>query len=156
MTKRRRTRRPPPPHPPSGSSPGVVVPPTLSPAAHPPVRPSTGSGRESTIDGLSANTRVGLVTTGRLDDHLGALTAAIAQRQRHRVRAASNQAAALLDVGDRVRMSSSIRPLYLRGATGTIVGWSGQSAVVRLDVPTRGAVAGEVRCPPLGLSVIPG
>ncbi len=92
---------------------------------------------------------IGLIASGALDHHLALLTRVIGQRQRHLLEAASVQALAAIDVGDRVRVNQHIRPLYLQGSTGTVTGWSGRSALVVLDVPN-GRFA-EVRCPPLGL-----
>lgn len=97
----------------------------------------------------------GLITTGGLDEHLPAIQAAIAQRHRLRQRAHANQAAARIDVGDRVRLNHDIRPLYLHGATGTVIGWAGQRAVVHLDEPTGRFTNGQIRCPPLGLELLP-
>ena len=98
---------------------------------------------------------VGIIATGGLDEHLPALSTAIHERHRHLVRAEANQAAARIAIGDRVRLNHSIRPLYLHGATGTVVDWAGQRAVVRLDEPTGRFTTGEVRCPPLGLDRLP-
>jgi len=101
-------------------------------------------------DGL-AETLIGLIATGAFDDHLGMVQAAIARRHRELSREASNRIAAELRIGDRVRVSRQIRPLYLRGATGTVVGWAGQSVVLQLDDALGRFVSGQVRCPPLGL-----
>lgn len=43
--------------------------------------------------------------------------------------------AATLDIGHRVRIGHSVRPLYLHGRTGTITAWAGKSTVVVLDKP---------------------
>lgn len=94
---------------------------------------------------------VGLITTGSLDAHLGTLQAAISKRHQDRRRDASNQAAAQLQVGDRVVLTEYIRPMYMRGATGTVTGWAQQNAIVHLDQPTGRFPGGEIRCPPLGL-----
>ncbi|WP_154793482.1 hypothetical protein [Occultella kanbiaonis] len=94
---------------------------------------------------------VGLITTGALDVHLGTLQAAISKRHQARVREASNQAAAQLRVGDRVALTEHIRPLYLKGATGTVTGWASHNAIVHLDEPRGRFDGAEIRCPPLGL-----
>ncbi|NMR32518.1 hypothetical protein [Crystallibacter degradans] len=98
---------------------------------------------------------IGLIATGGLDEHLPAIQAAIGERHRHRQRAKSNQAAAQIEIGDRVRLGHDIRPLYLHGATGTVTGWAGQSAVIQLDEPTGRFTTGQIRCPPLGLQPLP-
>src|SRR5690625_1760668 len=94
---------------------------------------------------------VGLITTGALDVHLGTLQAAISKRHQDRRRDASHQAAAELRIGDRVSLTEYIRPMYMRGATGTLTGWAQQNAIVHLDQPTGRFPGGEIRCPPLGL-----
>jgi hypothetical protein len=98
---------------------------------------------------------IGLISTGGLDEHLPVIQAAIGERHRHRHRAQSNQAAARIDIGDRVRLNHDIRPLYLHGATGTVIGWAGQRAIVQLDEPTGRFTNGQIRCPPLGLESLP-
>lgn len=93
---------------------------------------------------------VGIIATGGLDEHLATLSTAIHERHRVLVRAEANRAAASIVIGERVRLNHSIRPLYLHGASGTVVDWAGQRAVVRLDEPIGRFTTGEVRCPPLG------
>jgi len=94
---------------------------------------------------------VGLIATGALDEYLGTLQAAITQRHRDRHRTASNQAAARLQVGDRVMLTHDVRPLYLHGATGTVTGWASQNVIIQLDNPTGRFTTGQLRCPPLAL-----
>lgn len=120
--------------------------------------PGSGSDRRGSGEprGGELEILVGLVTTGALDEHLGVLQAAISERHRDRRREAARQAAARFQVGDRVMIDRAIRPLYLQGATGTVTGWSGHSAVVQLDVPAGRFATGELRCPPLGLHRITG
>lgn len=112
---------------------------------------SHGGPDPTRIDGRQVQVLVGLIATGVLDEHLTTLQAAIAERHSHRQRTTSRHAAARIDVGDRVRLTHGIRPLYLQGATGTVTGWVGQRAVVQLDEPTGRAIDGVVRCPPLAL-----
>jgi ribosomal protein L21E len=95
-----------------------------------------------------------LISSGALDDHLALLTRVIGQRQRHLLDAASVRALAALDVGDRVRVNRHVRPLYLQGSTGTVMGWSGRSVIVSLDEQS-GRFA-EVRCHPIGLDRLGG
>lgn len=99
---------------------------------------------------------VGLIATGALDDYLGTIQAAISQRHHVHQRVASNQAAALLNIGDRVMLNHEIRPLYLHGATGTVTGWANQNAIVQLDHPTGRFTTGQIHCPPLGLQSLSG
>lgn len=98
---------------------------------------------------------IGLIATGGLDEHLPSIQAAIGERHRQRHRTQCHQAAARIDVGDRVRLNHDIRPLYLHGATGTVIGWAAQRAVVQLDHPTGRLTNGQIRCPPLGLEPLP-
>src|SRR5699024_823714 len=70
---------------------------------------------------------VGLIATGTLDAHLGTLQAAISKRHQDRRREAANQAAAQLQVGDRVAITEGIRPLYLPSSSGTVTGVRGRS-----------------------------
>jgi len=98
---------------------------------------------------------IGLIATGGLDEHLPTIQAAIGERHRQRQRAQANKAAAQIAIGDRVRLNHDIRPLYLHGATGTVIGWAGQRVVVQLDEPTGRFTNGQIRCPPLGLEPLP-
>src|SRR5699024_5242136 len=107
-------------------------------------------GPSSTAD-AQIQVIVGLITTGALDLHLGTVQAAISKRHQDRRRDASHQAAAELRIGDRVCLTEHIRPMYMRGATGTLTGWAQQNAIVHLDQPTGRFPGGEIRCPPLGL-----
>jgi hypothetical protein len=97
---------------------------------------------------------IGFIATGSLDDHLGVISRAIVERRRHLMRRESIRAMGRLDVGDRVRIKAEVRPMYLRGATGTVTGWTGKNVVVLLDVPTGRCPAAEVRCPPLMLELV--
>jgi hypothetical protein len=94
---------------------------------------------------------IGAITAGHLDDQLPTLQAAISHRYQQQHRAESNQAAAHINIGDRVQLTHDVRPLYLHGATGTVTGWAGQSVIVQLDQPIGRFTTGQVRCPPLGL-----
>lgn len=100
-------------------------------------------------------TLVELIAAGAFDGHLATLEAAISRRQRDHYRAATHQAATDLQIGDRVRLTGDMRPLYLQGATGTITGWAHTNAVVELDNPTGRFTHGQIRCPPLGLQRLP-
>ncbi len=94
---------------------------------------------------------MGYIATGALDPHLSEIMRAIHERQRHLARTRSVQALARVSVGDRVRLTRDVRPYYLHGATGTVIGWSGQRVSVLLDVPIGRFTHGELTCPPLGL-----
>jgi hypothetical protein len=131
--------------------------PTLEPRSRSPAAPGClpigdpgGSGGR-VIEAPETQLLVGLITTGGFDDHLGTIQAAISRRHRELARDASNRRAAELTIGDRVRLSRDIRPLYLRGATGTVVGWASQNVVLQLDDPAGRFATGQLRCPPLGL-----
>ena len=143
MSERRRTWRP---RPASGVRP---TPSTLPPGP-------TGAGTESDPTGSpGVGARqvlmlIGLINTGGLDGYLPAIRAAIGERHQHRHRAQSNQAAARIEVGDRVRLGHDIRPPYLHGATGTVTGGAGQNVVVQPDEPNGRDATGQIRCPPLG------
>lgn len=153
----RPNRRPEPPTRPAVA--GMKAPPNSAPApphlrrdADPPLVEPLVSGTGVVSDGVlgaaQAQLLVGLISTGSFDDHLGAIQAAIARRHRERVRDASNQRAAELRIGDRVRLNREIRPQYLQGATGTVVGWASQNVVVQLDDRAGRFSTGQLRCPP--------
>ncbi len=153
MSKRRRTKPRPRATPPvAPERPGLALVPSPDDAmttAEP--RPST----PATVDPDQVQHLVGIIVTGGLDVHLATVSAAIHERHRHLLRAQSHQAAAQIDIGDRVRLNHTLRPLYLHGATGTVVDWAGGRAVVQLDIPTGRFTTGEIRCPPLGLDPLP-
>ena len=113
------------------------------------------SASEPGVTTLQVNMLIGLIATGGLDEHLSAIQTAVGERYRQRQRAHSNQAAAQIDVGDRVKLGHDIRPLYLHGASGTVTGWAGQSVIVQLDEPVGRFTTGQIRCPPLGLHPLP-
>lgn len=145
MSKNRRRRNGAVPHAQPGSTP------------HQPqdaVRGSAGASEPRRASAEQAALLLGLISSGALDDHLALLTRVIGQRQRHLLDAASVRALAALDVGDRVRVNRHVRPLYLQGSTGTVMGWSGRSVIVSLDEPS-GRFA-EVRCHPIGLDRLGG
>lgn len=131
---------------------GVTDPDTPAPG---PDTHGPGPGEQENDEAAQIQFLVGLIATGALDDHLGTLQVAIAQRHHDRQRAASHQAAARLQIGDRVLLNHEIRPLYLHGATGTVTGWAQQNAIVQLDTPTGRFTTGQIRCPPLGLQRLP-
>lgn len=154
MSKRRRTSRR--PHPAASPRPTpLALVPAPDPARADPDQNSTDRPDPTRIDPQQIQMLIGLIATGSLDEHLPLIQAAIAERHRHRQRAQSNQAAARIDIGDRVRLNHDIRPLYLHGATGTVTGWAGQRVIVQLDEPTGRFTHGQIRCPPLGLDPLP-
>lgn len=126
----------------------------------PPSRPTTAvtlvERTEDEKDGWGGvETLIGLISSGVLDTHLGVLQAAIGRRGHELYREAGHRAAAQLRVGDRVRLLQGVRPQYLQGATGTVTGWSGRSAVVQLDMPVGRLATGTATSPPLGLERLP-
>ena len=128
--------------PPQAAASTVAGPPVPAPDEPPRAAPVHG------VEGL-----VGFIATGALDEHLGVISRAVDERRRHLMRRESIRAMGSVDVGDRVRLGPDIRPMYLRGRTGTVTGWTGRNVVVLLDVPV-GRYGGEVRCPPLALEVV--
>ncbi|HEX2705877.1 MAG TPA: hypothetical protein VHM65_08965 [Candidatus Lustribacter sp.] len=52
-------------------------------------------------------------------------------------------------------LNHTIRPLYRHGETGTVVGWAGQRVIVALDHRTGRFATGQIRCPPVGLDLLP-
>jgi hypothetical protein len=100
-----------------------------------------GAAERSLLDAIAA---------GELDDHLGALAAAVeARRLVLTVRSAT--ALAMLCVGDLVRISEQVSPRYLVGVHGTVVALDDHAATVRLERPVGRFADGRVRCPPLAL-----
>ncbi len=145
MSKRRRTKPRPRPTP-------AAEPPATAPSAKAsPADTEEPGGVPAALDPDQIRYLLGAVVAGVLDEHLATVSVAIAQRHQQLVRIESNRAAARIRLGDRVRINHAIRPLYLRGATGTVVDWVGQRAVVQLDCPAGRFSTGEIRCPPLGL-----
>jgi len=154
VSKRRRTSRRPGPPTAAGQRPAplALVPAPDQAGADPDPGPDSTAGPDPTkIDHQQIQMLIGLIATGGLDEHLPTIQTAIAERHRNLQRAQSHQAAAQIDIGDRVRLNHDIRPLYLHGATGTVTGWAGQRVVVQLDEPTGRFTHGQIRCPPLGL-----
>ncbi|MGH3423016.1 MAG: hypothetical protein ACRDOD_25860 [Streptosporangiaceae bacterium] len=145
MSKRRRSKPRPGPTPtPERSAPAPASNTSITATEEP-------SGTPPALDPAQVRHLVGAIATGILDEHLATVSAAISRRHRQLVRIESNQAGARIKLGDRVRINHTIRPLYLNGATGTLIDWTGQRAVVQLDHPTGRFTTGEIRCPPLGL-----
>jgi hypothetical protein len=98
---------------------------------------------------------IGLIATGGLDEHLTPIQTAIGQRHQQLLRVKSFRALAAINVGDRVMLNHTIRPLYLHGATGTVLAWAGQRVIVALDNPTGRFTTGQIRCPPVALELLP-
>ena len=117
----------------------AAVPPPTTP---PPGGADTAAGIQALVERIHA---------GELDAELPVLAAAIAERQQLLAAAHSLITRASLRVGDRVRINHRARPLYLHGQVGTVVGFYGQSVIVRLDQPVGRFVTGELRCPPLAV-----
>ena len=86
-----------------------------------------------------------------LDDHLGAIAAAVEARRRLLHTVDSSHALASLCVGDRVRINGRVRPRYLAGLDGTVIDIDDHAATVRLDFPVGRFESGRVRFPPLAL-----
>lgn len=112
----------------------------------PPKRPPSGEDERSLLDAIAA---------GALDDHLGAIAAAVEARQHLLVTVRSATALATLCVGDAVRITEQVRPRYLVGMHGSIVALDDQAATVRLAYPVGRFADGRVRCPPLTLEKLP-
>jgi hypothetical protein len=91
------------------------------------------------------------IAEGELDDHLGAIAAAVDARRRLLDTIDSSVMLATLCLGDRVRISERISPRYLAGLDGTIVDIDDRTATIRLDFPVARFASGRVRCPPLAL-----
>jgi hypothetical protein len=91
------------------------------------------------------------IAEGELDDHLGAVAAAVDARRRLLQTIDSSHMLATLCVGDRVRIGQRVSPRYLAGLDGTIVELDDRAATVRLDFPVGRFERGRVRCPPLVL-----
>lgn len=91
---------------------------------------------------------VSAIAAGMLDGDLDRLAGVVSDRMAVLRHARSVALMATLDIGDRVRIDRSVRPLYLQGALGTVAGLVGERVVVQLDYPVGRFVTGEVRCPP--------
>ena len=88
------------------------------------------------------------IAEGELDDHLGAIAAAVDARRRLLHTIDASHRLAMLCVGDRVRIGQRVSPRYLAGLDGTIVELDDRAATVRLDFPVGRFESGRVRCPP--------
>jgi hypothetical protein len=91
------------------------------------------------------------VAGGELDDHLGALAAAIDARRHLLHTIDSSHVLAALCVGDRVRINRRVSPRYLAGLVATVIEIDDHTATIRLDHPVGRFESGRVRCPPLTL-----
>jgi hypothetical protein len=91
------------------------------------------------------------IAEGELDDHLGAIAAAVDARRRLLHTIDSSHMLATLCVGDRVRIGQRVSPRYLAGLDGTILEIDDRAATVRLDRPVGRFESRRVRCPPLVL-----
>jgi len=91
------------------------------------------------------------IADGDLDDHLGALAAAIEARRRLLYTVDSSHVLATLCVGDLVRITEEISPRYLAGIEGAVVEVDDCAATIRLPFPIGRFKSGRVRCPPLAL-----
>jgi len=91
------------------------------------------------------------IAEGELDDHLGAIAAAVDARRRLLHTIDSSHMLATLCVGDRVRIGQRVSPRYLAGLDGTILEIDDRAATIRLDCPVGRFESGCVRCPPLVL-----
>jgi hypothetical protein len=91
------------------------------------------------------------IADGELDDHLVAIADAVWARREllHTVRSAN--AIAELCVGDCVRINHRVRPRYLFGEPGVVIGLDDHAVTVRLLRPVGRFRGGELRCPPLAL-----
>lgn len=94
------------------------------------------------------------IADGDLDDHLGALAAAIDARRRLLYTVDSSHVLATLCVGDLVRITEEISPRYLAGVEGTVVDLDDHAATIRLAFPIGRFQSGRVRCPPLALQKV--
>ena len=91
------------------------------------------------------------IARGDLDDHLGALAAAIEARRRLLYTVDSSHALATLCIGDRVRVTDDVSPRYLAGHIATVIELDDHGATIRLEAPIGRFKSGRVRCPPLAL-----
>jgi hypothetical protein len=89
------------------------------------------------------------IAEGELDDHLGAIAAAVDARRRLLHTIDSSHMLTTLCVGERVRITQGVSPRYLAGHDATIVELDDHAAIVRLDLPVGRFKSGRVRCPPL-------
>ena len=106
-------------------------------------RAAAASGEErSLLDAIAG---------GQLDDHLGALAAAIEARRQLLHTVDSSHMLATLCVGDRVRINDRVSPRYLADLHATVIEVDDHAAIVRLDKPVGRFESGRVRCPPLAL-----
>lgn len=95
------------------------------------------------------------IESGVLDRHLLPITEAVHRRLDGLLREAEANAAAGINVGDRVRLGPLVEPKHLTGATAVVTGWDHRSVLVRLDRPVgRYSTDVDIRMSPLGLCPI--
>ena len=96
---------------------------------------------EEIVTGIAA-----LIEDGVLDRHLDRLAEAVHQRRREQDR----QKLGSFQVGDRVRLSDRVRPIYLAGVEGVVTEILHKRLLVRLETPLPGRRAGrdDIACPP--------
>src|SRR4051794_6480938 len=105
--------------------------------------------RSSPVDAQRA--LLSAIAGGELDDHLGALAAAIDARRHLLHTVDSSNRLATLRVGDRVRINDRVSPRYLAGLDATVIEIDDHAAMIRLEFPVGRFKSGRVRCPPLTL-----
>lgn len=116
--------------------------------------PARSSHPPALVDGAAERSLLDAIAAGDLDDHLGALAAAVHARRQLLHTVDSATALARLCVGDLVRVNERVSPRYLAGHHGTVVDLDDVAATVRLDQPIGRFESGRVRCPPLALDKV--
>ena len=86
---------------------------------------------------------VSKILNGELDDNLNEIQRATT----HRRKAISTMKFFTFEVGDRIKLSSTIRPIYLRNCLGTVTAIRRTKIEINLDHPT-GRFHRGVICPP--------
>lgn len=74
------------------------------------------------------------IESGAGDAELEQISKAVRSRRREIQRAEGQKMIEKLDVGDRVELAGKLKPRYLRGERGVVVGFTGSRIVVDLDV----------------------
>lgn len=114
----------------------------------------TTTPTKSEVVGEYATKLIQHILTGKLDDHIPGITAAVnkrlqMQRDRH-IRQVMNR----IEVGDEI-VIGSVRPKYYQGARASVVEFSPRGATIKVRLLTSVGVGNTRRHPGMGLTIHP-
>lgn len=107
-----------------------------------------GPGEPAASPGTDLTDLAERIRRGELDAELRRLAPVLTRRLRLLSVAETLLRLASFRAGDRVLINHHLRPLYLQGLAGTVMGTRGEQVLVRLDRPVGRFADGELRCSP--------